>query len=283
MKKLCDVFLKETRFLAFNLLLLSGHSYGALYVDFIWEPLVGSYYIGTLQPTGTVDNLYISDGLRCFDGPCEAKWEIITDGMKSGCFGKVISPTGTLYNNHVNAMNNTMIKPCPTQLKEFTGNEKMCVRLISYGEFISQSLRTFNIVHLTSGGECGPATDGGQTIPPVTPPVKPTSCSINDDIYLRHGNVNYDSINENRVSASAYLSCSRTSTIKVSIGNGGVIDLNAKSGLKSTIYISGKKGVNAFKSVNGMSVLFESVLTKTGGEVVGGNFSNSAVVTLDIL
>lgn len=281
--KLSSVSFVALRGVFLSFLFLSHFSYGALLEARITWQRFGDISVGTINSKGTVYNAY--PDFSCVYGTCVAKWEMIIDGKIYNCTRlNVNSPLGTLYRNHIRAMNSTMInKECEFVALIFTGNERICIRLVSHGAFGGNWGTVLKITHLSSGGECGPPDIGGEVIPPIDPPVKPTSCSINGDIYLRHGNVNEDSINENRASAIAYLSCSRTSTVKVSVGNGGVIDLNAKSGLKSTIYISGKKGVNTFGNVNVLSVLFESVLSKTGGEVVGGNFSNSAVATLDIL
>ncbi|HGM5574386.1 TPA: hypothetical protein ACKP8B_002521 [Serratia marcescens] len=261
----------------------SGFSFAEFEAKVVWDEAPPGYFSGSIESKGKLRNPFPNDNLRCIDDwDCVAVWDMIIDGWGRECPKIVKSKKGTTLAAHIAEIERTMTGTCPVFTKiPLHGNEQICIRLFTRGLFSNGALGWApNFV--SSGGACG-SDSNGVTIPPVTPPILPASCAIDDTITLSHGNVDHAAVNGSKANYNARLSCSRPVSVAVTVSYGGSISLNDIGTLNSTIYVDGKKGGNTYSNIKDKNIVFESVLSLTGGGIVSGRFEKSTVVTVNII
>lgn len=120
---------------------------------------------------------------------------------------------------------------------------------------------------------------------PVSPPtVLPASCKIDGPITLDHYSISAADVNGNTSTAKVEVECSNDSDIILKLPNKGIIPLDKVNNLHSEISLNGVKGGNVRVTkvgTTGQYVTVSSVLTSTSA-VVGGEFSGSSVITLEV-
>lgn len=289
-------------------LLLSMPSLGVLNLKTEWVK-AGSQqdsYILNFIPTGAVEvdpfhlNFKCSGMSGFIGGRCLSNWRIWVDGQLHLCDnsngdgpGTILTNPGTSLRDHTTLVNRNLInQTCivsTTKYIKFKGDEKICLILWAWGPWdpppTPPGLPYLNgaYVYVSVGDGCPEGNGGGQVLPPILPPVKPVSCSLSSSTAIKHGALNYNSVHGNEARATAYLSCTRSATVNISVNNGGVLDLDSAGALRSTIYVSGQQGGKTFNNVTGTDVEFKSVLSLKNNGVISGDFEKTTVVTVNIL
>ncbi|MFK3763883.1 MrpH family fimbial adhesin [Serratia ureilytica] len=277
-------------------LLLSMPSLGAIDIKMEWvKDRYQDIYTFTFTPTGSVEVIQELENFKCnsigitVGGQCYSNWSLWVDGQLHMCDdpNTVFTNPGTSLRDHTTRVNRALInQTCivsTTRYIKFKGDEKICLLLLA-GELWDGPpgmgfIGGYVYVH---GGE-GCPEQGGQVLPPILPPVKPVSCSLSSSTAIKHGALNYNSVHGNEARATAYLSCTRSATVNISVNNGGVLDLDSAGALRSTIYVSGQQGGKTFNNVTGTDVEFKSVLSLKNNGVISGDFEKTTVVTVNIL
>ncbi|CAI0928244.1 MrpH family fimbial adhesin [Serratia entomophila] len=126
--------------------------------------------------------------------------------------------------------------------------------------------------------------------PTVEPPKPPLTCSLDGDIYLRHGTLDANGVNSHVATSTARVSCNRAATVNIKAvafqGGGSTVRLSANGSLMSRLEVNNNDGVigGTFNvpGISGNNVIFKSTLI-TSGDVAAGNFNGSAVAILSIL
>lgn len=120
---------------------------------------------------------------------------------------------------------------------------------------------------------------------PVAPPlVLPAACKIDGAIALDHGLLNATDINENTASTNIKVECNKESDVILSLPDSGVISLDKVNNLRSNISLNSVKGGRVRISKVGPVgeyITVSSVLTSSGA-VIGGEFSGSSIITLEV-
>lgn len=124
----------------------------------------------------------------------------------------------------------------------------------------------------------------GITLPP--PVVPALTCSISSSIELQHGDLAMDSVEGDRSSTTAYVSCNREAKVSVAAAphTQGIVELTGVSGLRSELSINGTGGgqkVSMTANTFSTAVRVESVL-HTDGAVTAGVFRGGSYLVLSI-
>ncbi|WP_219728713.1 MrpH family fimbial adhesin, partial [Serratia marcescens] len=282
------------------LLLLSMPSFGAINISNVkWEKYQEDRYILSFTPTGTAELIQSVANFKCngvgatVGGQCFTTWTIRVDGQLHNCDNVVsdglvsVNPGTSLRDNTTRVNRSVLINQAcivsSTRYIKFKGDEKICVMLAATGPWDGPSSSLGGSYVYLKSGECPIDGEVGEVVPPILPPVKPASCTLSSSTAIKHGAINYNSVQGNEARATAYLSCTSSAAVNISVNNGGVVDLDSTGALRSTIYVSGKQGGNTFSNVTGTDVEFKSVLSLKNNGVISGDFEKTTVVTVNIL
>lgn len=283
---------KEMRKWLFFILLggiyLAGMSaaFAKISLNLKWAQESGGKWSLSISPQGAYElgpDLAIAKCTGQGNWPCQANWRLAVNDTGVECDPMVKIDTGmtvaTLMAKVASAYNG---KTCVLNNLVLNGTEKICVRTVMTGEWVSEWGFYPNVgtdVYATSGCPDG-AVGGGETI---LPPIKPLSCSINNSISLAHGTIDYSEIGASQATYMATVSCTRQATVKITVPNGGKVNFKSDGSFYSLVSVMDKPGSAQF-SVNGSKqVKFSSRLYTVGDEALNGVFNNSAVAVLDIL
>ena len=101
---------------------------------------------------------------------------------------------------------------------------------------------------------------------------------------MSHGSISSEKIDGNTASSTFGVECNKETDILLRIPESGVIALKRNNSLKSNILLDGMKGGNVRVSKVGPGVKYitvSSVLSSVG-EIEGGDFSGSGILSLEI-
>lgn len=118
-----------------------------------------------------------------------------------------------------------------------------------------------------------------------TPPPDPSaSCKIISPITLSHGSVSSEKIDGNTASSTFGVECNKETDILLKIPESGIIALKRNNSLKSTVLLDGMKGgnVRVRKVGPGVKYITVSSVLSSLGEIEGGQFSGSGILSLEI-
>lgn len=133
---------------------------------------------------------------------------------------------------------------------------------------------------------CKGAKVGEKGVDVPNPPVEAVSCNMSGSINLRHGNVELRSVEGNRATAAAYVTCTQkiNVTVKIASGTQGTVQLSGVTGVRSELSVNGIGGGQAATisaSSSSTPVRFESVL-RASGNVTSGAFQGSSYAVLEL-
>ena len=251
-----------------------------------WTELDNGQFNVSISPTGTFDVPSHLADMRCNPGEpgydCVGNWQIsVGNNPAVGCEPFVSSPSGTYLTAHAASMSRAYSgKTCTASNLTINGTEKICIMNTTYGNWLGSVTSSPGVNLYATSGCWGGSEGGGGTI---VPPISPVSCYMDNMISLAHGALDYSDIEAKAASYQATVICSRQATLKITIPNGGRVNLNSDGSFYSIISIMGATGSYQFINYGTRSVEFKSQLHHIGTDRVNGEFSNSTVAILDIL
>lgn len=268
----------------FFLLPLLAH--GGINLNLKWTELENGLFDLSITPTGTFDVPSHMTDMRCNvqdpGWPCIGNWQIIVGNNPAvGCEPFVSSPSGTYLTTHAASMSRAYNgKTCTAKNLTINGTEKICIKNSTDGKWLGSMVSSPGMnLYATSGCWAGSEGGGGT----IDPPVSPASCYMDNVISLAHGSIDYSSIEGSEANYKATVSCTRQSTVRITIPNGGKVNLNNDGSFYSIISIMGAPGQYQFVNSGSAAITFTSQLHHIGTGRINGAFSNSTVAVLDIL
>ncbi|CAH5421420.1 MrpH family fimbial adhesin [Serratia marcescens] len=254
--------------------------FAAISLNEKWEQNDRGKWSLSITPRGTFDLTNDMKTVKCIsEVGCEGMWKIDVRGRGSiFCDPKVLAPRGMTGSAYVRRVESAAGGTCTLSNLTLDGSESICILHEALGGWRDEwnffpGLRIYNTRNCYGGG-------GGVEI---TPPIKPLNCSLSD-ISLTHGTIDYRRIPESEAIYSATAYCNRQATVKISVANGGRVNLNSDGTFYSLVSIMDKPG-DAQLSVNGNTpVKFSSRLYAKGNNlVIRGAFRGTAVVVMNVL
>lgn len=248
-----------------------------------WEQNDRGLWSLSITPQGTFYLTPEQQTVKCItDGGCKGRWVIRVFGRDEiECEPVVIAPKGMTGRDYAKAVERAANgKTCTLGNLTLDGSERICIASIGGGDWLDE-WTLMSGLSLYGTYACG--LGGGESGGEVTPPIKPLNCSLSD-ISLAHGTIDYSRIPESEAIYSATAYCNRQATVKISVANGGRVNLNSDGTFYSLVSIMDKPG-EAQLSVNGNTpVKFSSRLYAKGNNVViRGSFRGAAVVVMSVL
>lgn len=250
-----------------------------------WEQNNRGLWSLSITPQGTFELGPERDTAQCVYGGCEGQWQIYVLGRASIWCDPAVSATkgmtGRAYATVVERAANG--KTCTLSNLTIDGSEKICIKHEGLGDWRGEwsyfpgGIRLYFTNNCDYGG--GGWGEGGT----IDPPIKPLKCTLSD-ISLAHGTLDYSRIAESEATYSATAYCNRLATVKISVANGGKVNLNDDGSFYSVVSVMDKPG-GAQLSVNGTTpVKFSSRLYVNGNDlIIRGAFSGTTVAVLNVL
>ncbi|MBU5413212.1 MrpH family fimbial adhesin [Serratia ureilytica] len=259
-----------------------------------WVRMWNGGYELRISPKGTARSVYQGYGLKCDKhdwDTCETSWLLRINGSPPfGCSNSFTVGAGTSYESLLTQINNRMMTPCqfPTSRFPFTGNEQICLTLITAGRWSGAIGIGGYLVHFRAGpSSCGggEGQDGGD----IKPPVQPVSCQVSpENITIQHPVLDASELNGHRKEVNIHLSCSRDSSVNLrmtGLNNNGLLALSQAGSLSSELTINDVRAQNGITvnnvGTNGVNVTMASTLIKSSN-VPFGKYSASAVLQVTI-
>lgn len=259
----------------------------------IGRPGSGRYQF-SIAPVGKVDPIFDpSFQLKCYSDTCKFVWWFYIQG--DGVHDIITTCTdaevgrGASWETALSLVNQRMIAPCTFKsYLTFKGDEKICLRLRNFGDWIGSSVAAGSPNLYRAGNGCD--TTGGENGGTINPPVEPASCQIAPYyINLRHPLLNANELAGNKKSENINVSCNRASQINVKMtgldsASRLALDRNGMLYSKLTLdNVPAQQGVG-FGNVgpDGVNINLTSTLI-ANGDVNAGSYSSSAVLIVSIL
>lgn len=110
-----------------------------------------------------------------------------------------------------------------------------------------------------------------------------SGCDISGPTIIDHGVIDSASFVGKEASINLQITCPIASKVVISIRNANLNTINFNNGIKSEITINGVKYPSPILVDNSQNIILKSTLTSSGSAVLTGNFSNSAVVVVDVI
>ncbi len=239
----------------------------------------------SITPAGSF-NLGVDGHARCQANPyypCDdGGWDLIVGSKIMYCQPRITVPAGTTSTGLAQRMAAaTFGKTCTLSRLQLDGTEKVCIRNLTGGPWVSSTSGRYKWPLYVSNdcGEDGGSGGGGT----VKPPIEPLSCSLDNTIALAHGTLNYNQIDASQATYTAMVSCTRQATVRVSIANGGRVNFADDGSFYAQIAVMDQPGGAQFAVNGSKAVTFSSRLHVANGVLVRGVFAKSTVAVLDIL
>jgi hypothetical protein len=213
---------------------------------------------------------------------CYGGWKISVGDKRIECLPVITAPVGTSAAAFAPVMQSAYNgKTCTLSNLNLNGTEKICIENVVRGQWMDSST-TFGFGYsFYSTLSCQDGGAGGGGI--VEPPIKPLSCSIQSEIPLAHGTVEYSKLSASKAAYTATVSCTRQATVKIALANGGKVNLKNDGSFYSVISVMDQPGGAQFFVNGSLPVRFSSQLYTVGSDPINGVFGKSAVAVMNIL
>ncbi|AGE19587.1 hypothetical protein SMWW4_v1c38000 [Serratia marcescens WW4] len=269
---------------------------GAVTLNEKWVKKANGASVLSISPTGTVKDKYSAQkNFKCYPSEgaglttCTAYWMIEVSGYQSTyCSATVDVNKGTTLDFMASQIDSKLMTACESRDYWLSGGEPVCVWIRTWGNY-SDGVTGLTPYFASFGGTCSSAQGGGSS-GSVEPPIEPVSCQINNqNIIIQHPALSQENVDGNYKESNFSVSCTRKNSMKLAVSGldaSGRLVLSSAKNLYSKLKINNSPAgsgvtINDVGS-DGKNVTISSELQKNG-DIPGGNYSASAVLTLEIL
>lgn len=282
------------RCLIFIFSLTAFYASGEVSLNAKWVKRTETSYALSISPTGTVKDKYPGEkNYKCVPPgghtTCMAYWMIRVGGYSPySCTATVDVNQGTSLDFMASQIDNKLMTACQTGYYWFSGDESICAWIQTTGSY-TDGITNIPPQFASFGSGCF-SSEGGGGSGSIEPPIEPVSCQINSQsIVIQHPALSQDNVAGNYKESGFSISCTRKNSIKLAVtglDSSGRLALSSAKNLYSKLKINNSPAgsgvtINDVGS-EGSNVTLSSELQRSG-DIPGGNYSASAVLTMNIL
>lgn len=285
------------RCMVFIFSLTAFYASGEVSLNATWVKQTETRQALSISPKGTVKDKYPGGekNYKCYPPgggghtTCTAVWVMEVSGMMSSdCPTVATVNQGATLDSMASQIDKKLMTTCQSHYLEFSGGESICAWIRVSG-FFGDNTTAIPPYFASFGSGCSSGQGGGGD-GSIDPPIEPVSCQVNSQsIVIQHPALSQENVDGNYKESNFNVSCTRKSSIRLAVSGldtSGRLALSSAKNLYSKLKINnspagGGVTINDVGS-EGSNVTLSSELQRNG-DIPGGSYSASAVLTTDIL
>lgn len=277
--------------------LTASYAFGSVDLNLKWVKTTEERYAISISPKGTVKDKYPEyKNYKCIgwggNTTCVSYWQMRVGGNPIyGCSPTVVANPGTTLDFMASQIDSKLMTTCQSYSYWLSGDESVCVWIATYGNYDGGAVGggVLSPQFASFGNGCS-SSEGGGSGGSIEPPIEPVSCQVNNQsIIIQHPVLSQDNVDGNYKESGFNVSCTRKNSIKLAVSGvdaSGRLALSSAKNLYSKLKINNSPAgvgvtINDVGS-EGRNVTISSELQRNG-DIPGGNYSASAVLTMDVL